>query len=82
MISIVLLIITLLWVLLIDLGFSQFERETEAKIREINEKINILSDQQVSLMEQIKEMREEHYDISGQQIKAEKVYSADNSELH
>lgn len=81
MISIVLLIITL-WVLLINLGFSQFERETDAKIREINEKINILSDQQVSLMEQIKEMREEHYDISGQQIKAEEVYSADNSGLH
>lgn len=81
MISIVLLI-TILWVLLIDLGFSQFERETEAKIREIDEKINILSDQQVSLMEQIKEMREEHYDISGQQIKAEKVHPSDYSELH
>lgn len=62
--------------------FIQFEREIEAKIREIDEKINILSDQQVCLMEQIKEMREEHYDISGQQIKAEEVYSADNSGLH
>lgn len=81
MTGIALLVITL-WVLLINYCFSQFQHETEAKIREINEKINILSDQQVSLMEQIKEMREEHYDISGQQIKAEKVYSADNSELH
>jgi uncharacterized membrane protein len=76
-----LLIITI-WVLLIQYYFFLSDKDTEAKIREIDEKINILSDQQVNLMEQIKEMREEHYDISGQQIKAEKVYSADNSELH
>lgn len=67
---------------MVDYYSSRFEHKTEAKIREIDEKINILSDQQVSLMEQIKEMREENYDISGQQIKAEKVHPSDYSELH
>lgn len=81
MTGIALLIITI-WVSLIQYYFFLSDKDTEAKIREIDEKINILSDQQVNLMEQTKEMREEHYDISGQQIKAEKVYSADNSELH
>lgn len=81
MTGIALLIITI-WVSLIQYYFFLSDKDTEAKIREIDEKINILSDQQVNLMEQIKEMREEHYDISGQQIKAEKVYSANNSELH
>lgn len=76
------LLIIIIWVSLIQYYFFLNDKDTEAKIREIDEKINILSDQQVSLMEQIKEMREENYDISGQQIKIEKVYSADNSELH
>ena len=79
---IVVFLLLAIYALNITYTLNKKELEFKKQLNELWDQINFLSDHNLYLMEQLKEMREEHYDISRQQIKTKEIHPSDNTGLH
>lgn len=82
MIAIITIILMMVWCFTLYRIFNEEMNITKKQIKDLWDQINILLDRQIALIELIKEMREEYYDISRQQIKVKEIHPTDNTELH
>lgn len=79
---IVVFLLLAIYALNITYTLNKKELEFKKQLNELWDQINFLSDHNLYLMEQLKEMREKHYDISRQQIKTKEIHTPDNTGLH